>query len=298
MRAARRCAVLSLLLLGCTTRNPAYRIAPEVDAMIEEPMDALARLDSVASPPRPDAAGPAPEPPPDATAPDAAIAASDAAAAVPDAAPDLAPDRQPSGVALLVVGDTQLSRSDVQLRTSLTRLGFTVQAVEGDQTAAGDATGKVVVIISGSAWSDEVAGRFRDVPVPVVVFDEAVFYPMRMTGPTMGTDFGEILDVRRLEVIETQHPLAAGFSGQVTVAESNIRLSWGVPGPTATVAATVIGQPNRFTIFGYEKGVPMVGLVAPERRVGSFVRYPDDSLFTPAGLQLFEASVLWAAHYL
>ena len=44
----------------------------------------------------------------------------------PDVGPDLAPDRAPPGVALLVVGDTTLGKSDTQLEASLVKLGFSV----------------------------------------------------------------------------------------------------------------------------------------------------------------------------
>jgi hypothetical protein len=158
--------------------------------------------------------------------------------AAPDAAPDLAADRGPPGATLLVVGETTLSKSDTQLKTSLTRLGFTVVARDGQEATAADATGKALVVISGSSWSDDVGGKFRDVPVPVVVFDDALFAPMKLTGTRSGTDFGDIDNQTRLLIIDDTHPLAGGLSGLVTVAGAGIMVSWGVPSSAAVLIAT------------------------------------------------------------
>ena len=59
--------------------------------------------------------------------------------------------------------------------------------------------------------------------------------------------------------------------------------------------ASLVGQPNRLTIFGYDAGALMAaGMTAPARRVGSFVRYARNAAFTDDGMSLFEAAVKWA----
>jgi len=212
--------------------------------------------------------------------------------------PDLATDRGPPGAALLVVGETTLSKSDTQLKASLMRLGFTVVARDGQDATAADAAGKALVVISGSSWSDDVGGKFRDVPVPVIAFDDALFGPMKLTGTRSGTDYGSIDDQTRLLIVDDAHPLAGALSGLVTVASPGIMVSWGVPSSAAVKIATPEGQPDRFAIFGYTEGSSMVGMVAPARRVGSFVRFPDTASYTDSGLLLFEASALWAIGHL
>jgi hypothetical protein len=213
---------------------------------------------------------------------------------LPDAAPDLAADRGPPGVALLVVGDTTLAKGDSQFLASLTKLGFSVVVKDGVATTSDDANGKALVVVSGSSWSADVGAKFRDVPIPVVVFDAAVFGPMKMTGTKAGTDFGTIDADRRVMIIDDTHPLAAGLTGLVTVANANLQLSWGVPGGAAIKIATVADQATRFTIFAYAEGATMVGMAAPARRVGAFVRFPDTVSYTDSGLMLFEAAALWA----
>ena len=292
--------------LACTARNPAFEGVPAPAG------DAAAAL--------PDAAGPdlRPAPPdeapdrslsPDVASPDAG-APEDTSDLPPDAAvvpppdvapsppPDLAADRAPPGAALLVVGDTALSKSDTQLKSSLVRLGFTVVTRDGSAATAADALGRALVVISGSSWSDDVGAKFRDVTVPVVVFDDALFGPMKLTGTRSGTDYGQLDNQTHLMIIDDTHPLAGGLSGLVTVANANIQLSWGVPSAAAVKVATIVDQPTHFTIFAYPEGSTMVGMTAPARRVGSFVRFPSDSTYTESGLLLFEASALWAIGHL
>jgi hypothetical protein len=207
---------------------------------------------------------------------------------------DVAPAADgPAGVALLVVGETVLAKGDSQLKASLTKLGFTVVVRDGQAVLAADAVGRAVVVISGSAWSDDVGAKFRDVPVPVVVFDCALFGPMKMTGTRSEIDYGTV-DDRRLMIVDDTHSLAGGLSGLVTVASVDLEVSWGIPGSSAVKVATLVDQSTRFTIFAYPQGSPMVGMNAPARRVGSFVRFPDLASYTESGLMLFEAAVLWA----
>jgi hypothetical protein len=117
---------------------------------------------------------------------------------------------------------------------------------------------------------------------------------MKMTGTRSGTDFGSVLDERRLMIIDDAHPLAGGLSGLVTVSNGSLQISWGVPSSSAIKVATVVDQPSRYTIFAYTEGSTMVGMTAPARRVGSFVRFPESTTYTDSGLMLFEAAALWA----
>lgn len=290
-------AALLFLLLGawaCTAQNPAF-----VPPTVGSGEDAAAEADL---PPSPDAR---PAPPPD-LAPDEAPLAPDAspplppdAAVVPsDAAPDLPVDRGPPGSVLLVVGETSpLHKSDVQLRDSLIKHGFTVTLRDGTAATGGDASGRALVVLSGSSWSDDVGSKFRDVPVPVVCFDRALFSPMKLTGTRSGTDYGEIDYGKQLMITDDTHPLAGGLSGLVTFSTGDMMISWGVPSASAIRVATTTENAGRFTIFAYEAGALMLGMNAPARRVGSFVRYPRDASFSESGLLLFEAAALWAIGY-
>jgi hypothetical protein len=121
---------------------------------------------------------------------------------------------------------------------------------------------------------------------------------MRLTGTRSGTDYGELDYDRNLVIVDDTHPLAGGMSGQVQVSNGDIMVSWGVPAAGAIKVATTVSNASRFTIFAYLEGTPMVGMNAPARRVGSFVRYPRDTTFTESGLLLFQAAALWAIGHL
>jgi hypothetical protein len=270
-------ALLFALLLGlaaCTAGNPAYRGAETsgADAAL------LASLDA-ALPPEVDAA-------PDLAAPEVLV---DVAPEPPDVAPDRAP-----GMALLIVGDPDLSRNDEQLESSLRGLGFNVRIELDTQAETADADDSTLVIISGSTLPQIVGNKFRNVPVPVLVFDEELFPKMGMTGAQKGVDYGITTDQRRIDILDSEHPLSAGLMGTVPVAAQNILLSWGVPGPAAAMVASLVGRPDRITVFGYPAGAEMIGMKAPARRVGSFVRFARNTTYTEEGLSLFEAAVKWA----
>jgi hypothetical protein len=281
--------LVSLTCWSCSSRNPAYEatpgpIAPDAGVEISDAAAALPPdLRSVA--PVTDAAAPEDT--------DTTVTPDLPAVQPPDAAPDLPADRGPPGTALLVVGETTLAPGDKQLKASLMRLGFAVVARDGQAAVANDAIGRSLVVISGSAWSDDVGAKFRDVPVPVVVFDCAVFGPMKLTGTKEGTDFDSV-DDQRLMIVDDTHPLAGGLSGLVTVASAPLQISWGLPSSSAIKVATVVNQPNHFTVFGYTEGSAMVGMTAPARRVGAFVRFPDQTSYAESGLLLFEAAALWS----
>jgi hypothetical protein len=235
------------------------------------------------------------DPAPDLAAADRELVAVDAAPSTPDLAPDLVPDKPPPGKALLVVGDTNLSKSDAQLRTVLESLAFTVTSKTGKASAAADADGKALVVISGSAVSAEVGSKFRDVKVPVVVFDASIFGPMKMTGTHEDTDFGTVVSEKRVAIVDPAQPMAAGLSGTITVANDAIQVSWGAPSSSAIKVATVAGQSSHYALFAYGAGSTMVGQAAPAVRVGAFVRYPESTTYTNDGLALFRAIVMWAA---
>jgi hypothetical protein len=257
-----------------------------------EPDAATEIADAV--PPK-DRAAPVPDlPPPREAAPPEDVPLAHEAAILPPPDAALTPDVPSArGSALMVVGETTLAKGDAQFRDSLVKLRFTVVIKDGQAATAADATGRALVVISGSSWSDDVGAKFRDVTVPVLVFDCALFGPMKLTGTREGTDWDSV-DDSRLMIVDDTHPLAGGLSGLVTVSDVQVQVSWGVPSTGAFKVATVAAQPNHYTIFGYVEGSTMAGMIAPARRVGAFVRFPDAAAYTESGLMLFEAAALWA----
>lgn len=204
---------------------------------------------------------------------------------------------------LLVAAARPLPAADEVLRARTESLGFGVHVRTGAEVQASHCAGKAVVVISESTESATVDDRLRDIPVPTVSLEPALFDEMGMTGLTWLTHYGVVENQTRIQIVSPQHALAAGYTGTLTVASSLAKLSWGVPAASATVVATAVVQTpgssvpasQAAVIFSYPKGASMVGLSAPARRVGWMAGHPAATALNNAGLALFDAAVLWAA---
>lgn len=211
--------------------------------------------------------------------------------------------------ALFVVGNaTNPSASDAALKARLeNHLGFAVTLVQSDATLnANAAQNKALVLISPSTNSGNVLAKFRDTPVPVVVWQSTVFDDM-----AMATTIGTLASQASLSISDDTSPLLTGIppcgggvhACPLQVANSLVTWAWGVPAASAMLSASIITDGTKATVFGYEYGAAMVGsVVAPDRRVGLF--FPS-TFFAPAtppatptanayAWAIFDASVLWA----
>lgn len=193
---------------------------------------------------------------------------------------------------LFVSSSNPAASQDQALISHLSAAGYTITVRSQSQAVTGDAYGKSLVIVSDSVTSSNVNTKFRGVPVPVITWEPALFDDLGMTGLTDGTHYGNQSGQAQLSIANIAQPLTAGLAGLVTTSSSAQLYFWGVPASSADVAATLVGDPSRATIFGYEAGDLMVGLVAPARRVGFFNGI--GSSFTPNGWALFDSAVRWA----
>jgi alpha-tubulin suppressor-like RCC1 family protein len=200
-----------------------------------------------------------------------------------------------SGTALFVVGNTNLGSGDLAVKNRLQSpsLGLTVTVVKDSSSTTAMATGKTVVVISSTVSPTSVNTKFRDVAVPVVTWESAIFDDMKMTGTASGTDFGTTTSQTQVAIATPSHPLAAGLTGTVAVSASST-FDWGVVAATGVKAATIVSNTSRATVFGYELGSTMVGLAAPARRVGLFLFDTTAASLTANGWSLFDAAINWA----
>ena len=212
--------------------------------------------------------------------------------------PDLVPARQ----ALLVVGDpAALTAGDTRLKSVLETRGFAV-LVADDAGSSSDAARMDLVAIGSSSASAMVAAKFKDVPIPVLDLESAIYDDMKMTGPGKKTDFDEE-DDRRITIVAALqgHPLAAGQTGTVTVNRGGTDpccgINWGKPAASAAAIANYTAASNgKIAIFGYEKGAKMIDdFVAPARRVGFFAADTTMEHLSDEGLKLLNAAITWLA---
>lgn len=219
------------------------------------------------------------------------------------------PTSTPVPNVLFVVGNIVLSLEDSSVRSQLAALNpmypgdvskILVMADDVVQTA--NALGKDLVVISNSAAAFNVQTKFRDVSVPVILWEDSLYDDMGMvlaSGLQYGTANGQIA----ITIIDATHPLAGNLSlGNHTVYVSPDTMTWGnpdgVPGTEAIKIATLTSNSTRYVIFGYDTGAVMPGLpnAAPARRVGFMLEGINlQSGLTAEGLLLFNAAVVWTA---
>jgi hypothetical protein len=209
----------------------------------------------------------------------------------PDASGAFAPGSKK--VLLVVENPATVVPGDMKVRQRLEAKMFMV-TLGDDDNANADGRGMGMVVISNSVRSSKVAGRFRDVPIPVICMEAFVFKDMRMTSTMQATDFDDET-ATQITITRPGHMLAAGLMGTVTVAMAAQPMSWGKPGAGAETVATVANQAAHAAIFGYPTGAMMVGQSAPARRVGLFASEPVAARLTADGEKLLDAAIDWAS---
>jgi hypothetical protein len=161
-------------------------------------------------------------------------------------------------------------------------------APEAKATALKD---KQLIIIGPNtrACSNGVDTAIKDLEVPLIVSKDCTSWTglanMQNTPNTL----------QALKIVKSDHPLAAGLSGDVRVYTDNVcrEVRGGGLGPDAIKIANTPVDANTWAIFAYEKGGVMAGgFKAPAKRVGFFWHRPSGG--TPEGKKLFQAAVEWA----
>lgn len=178
----------------------------------------------------------------------------------------------------------------------LESLGFTVTKAS-EATPAETAKGQDFIVISESVDAVDVDPKYRYLPIPLMTFENDLLGVLGMTNLKNGRDYGTDDDQRFLWLVNAPHPLAGGLAAGIQDVEDDehCKMNWGKPGLGAVTIATVLGEPERASIFAYEKGATMNGeFLAPARRISFFLWQSSFVHLRPEGLALFRAAVLWA----
>jgi len=195
---------------------------------------------------------------------------------------------------LFVVGSPNLKAGDLAIKSNLENRGFNVHIREDDVAKSEDAIGRDLVIFSESARSKAVGDKFRNIPVPIICSEPWIFNGLGMTGQTKRVDFGRKSRQKDIIIVNSAHPLSGSLSDVVQVSTRSFYMGWGVPGENAIPIAALKSDPAKYTIFAYDTGVQMPGLVAPAKRVGLFLFRGTADAFTADGWKLFNAVVDWS----
>jgi len=201
-------------------------------------------------------------------------------------------------VALIVGNPDSLNPGDAGVKARLEAHGFEVYPMDDAATQASDVDGMVLIVISATVSSGNVAGKFTSVPIPVLNWEVNVQDDFLMTWNTSGVDLGETANQTNLVIVRPEHPLAAGLPAEAhTVVTIPQIFTWGWPNTnTAVVVATLADAPERACIYAYDAGQLLVDgtTPAPARRVHFFMQENAFAWLSEKGLKLFDAALSWA----
>jgi hypothetical protein len=187
-------------------------------------------------------------------------------------------------------------KSDDHAMAYLTSLGFVV-AKANESTPLDAARGQDLIIISETVDAVDVSQNYRYLAIPLLTCENDLLGELGMTGLKNGRDYGTEEEQRFMWLVNAPHPLAAGLTAgiQNVLDDEHCKMNWGKPGLGAATIATIRGDPEKATIFSYERGATMNGeFLAPARRVSFFLWQDTFDHLRPEGLALFRAAVLWA----
>jgi len=199
---------------------------------------------------------------------------------------------------LLVVGNIDLNPSDAGVKARIEAMGWQVTAVQAAASVTADASGKDLVVVSSTVGSGDVNTKFRDVPVPVIQWEQALQDDFLMTLDTDGTDRGTAADQTEGNIVDADHPLAGGLSlGTKTLGTALESFSWGVPGTEAVVIATLVDDATHAIVYAYDTGSTLIDGTTPAPAPRVMFLWGDNGYATATddALTLFDAAVVWAS---
>lgn len=196
---------------------------------------------------------------------------------------------------LFVVGNSDLNTGDAAAKARLEALGFVVTVVDDDNVQTSDSDNKGLIVISATVSSGKVNTKFKNTAIPVVSWEAWLHDDMKMTGGSKDFDYGKYSYTNALTIVDAIHPIADGLSGTITVLTADKTVNWGTPSANAANIAVLPNDVDKSLLFAYETGDEMVGLTAPARRVGMFMRGGTINSFNNEAWQLFDAAIIWAA---
>lgn len=204
----------------------------------------------------------------------------------------------PPPLALFVVDNaTAPNAADAAFADRLSAFGFDVWLRSAAESLSEDASFAELVVVSSTVNSGAVGTKFRDVPVPLITWEQALQDDMLMTLNTGNVDRGTVADQTELVIVDAAHPLAAGLpAGNHAIVTTPSTFNWGVPAASAAVIATLADGSGHACLYAYDQGALLIdgATPAPGKRV--LLPLGDDAYaaMTPEGLALVDAAITWA----
>jgi hypothetical protein len=185
---------------------------------------------------------------------------------------------------------------DANIKKHFESLGMTVNMVPDVDPPAAD--GYDLVFLASDVKAKTVTNSSRTTTVPIFTLKPWLLDFLGMTGYQPQKDYGEDEKEEQsfLWLVNAPNPIQAGFPNGMFMPIKHAKIyNWGRPLPSAQVIAFLPDEPEKGSIFAYEKGV--CGdheFVMPSRRV-FFGLAPDQfDLLIPDGMKLFDSCAAWA----
>ena len=198
---------------------------------------------------------------------------------------------------LFYAATTSLNASDAAAKHLLEQLGYSVHVQSDGNAGSSDLNGKELIVISSTVHSGTLNGnvQLKNVNIPIIVWESYLFDNYRMTGTSANHDYGSTGGKKWTWIDDANHPLAAGYSGDIQVYTSDDVVRWGKPNSNAARVARLPGTSGRYMVFGYDTGAEMIGgFHAPAKRIGFFGDNHTFTKLTNKGKDLFRAAAIWA----
>ena len=201
-------------------------------------------------------------------------------------------DNYPPASITLVVGDpAALNSGEMAVINRWETNGYDVTVIDDNQITAATADNTDLIVVSSTAsWI--VADTFKTTTTPVWISKPWLLDDQAMTGPTSGTDYGTT-NTNQLTITNPTHPLAAGYTGTITITPTPRSTQYGQPGPDATtIATTTNGTP---VIFIYQPGTQLAdNTTTPGCRIAFSIYQTQPTDFTTTTWTLFDTTTTYA----
>ncbi|GAA4424553.1 hypothetical protein GCM10023169_21320 [Georgenia halophila] len=192
----------------------------------------------------------------------------------------------PAGPWAMIVTAPEPEAGEETFARALRRRGLEVRFSATGDLGEHDPTHPASLVVVARSADPAAAATAGGAPVPLLAWAHLI-------DAGLATESAVILVDDRVDVVAPEDPLAAGFSGRVTVYRGPGKVTWGEPAAGATVVARTV-EGARPAIFRYPAGATLAdGSAAAAPRIGIFLGRPALApwLLSADGLALVDAAL-------
>jgi hypothetical protein len=188
---------------------------------------------------------------------------------------------------VVVAGITNAS-GDRPIIDRLAAAGWSVTVVDDDQLTPTDLADAELILITSSVVPTKIPAWLANEPTPILSSESYSFTRLKMA--TSGRD----TTASTVDITTESASTSGALAGTVAAVPRSTALGSARPVPSASVVATIAGQPSNAALFTIERGSALTSGTAAERRVGFFFGYWAPVTATTDAWTLFDNAVDWA----